>query len=112
MGEMEFVPVLGLNFQKFFPVVLVLLVAFNLFDVWGKLLRFVGFDAYTFVNRYDEDKSREGMTYVKAERPRIERQTQNNTQEVRWLNDSYNRQSDNVIEFRDSHSGDNLSSAA
>ena len=75
MGEMEFIPVLGVNFQRIFPIVLSLLVLFNLFDVWGKLLRCVGFDNYAFINKYDPAKSKEGQVYTKVERYRIERST-------------------------------------
>jgi hypothetical protein len=72
MGEMRFVPVLGVSFQEFFPILLLLLVVFNLLDVWGRILRFIGFESYTFVSKYDVEKSREGEQYVKSQRARIE----------------------------------------
>lgn len=99
MGEMKFIPVLGVSFQELFPILLVILAAFNLLDVWGKLLRFVGFDSYTFVSKYDNGKSHEGETYVRAQRGRIERETVGSARDTRWMFQSNIRNSDNFIEF-------------
>lgn len=100
MGEMKFIPVLGVSFQELFPIFLVVFVAFNLFDVWGKLLRFVGFDSITFANKYDAGKSHEGETYVRSQRPKIEQQeSSGDVRDTRWMMPSQNRHSDNFIEL-------------
>ena len=48
MGEMKWVPVLGVSFQQLFPIVLVVLAAFNILNVWGTLLKLIGLDSYSF----------------------------------------------------------------
>jgi len=99
MGEMEFIPVLGVSFQELFPILLVVLAIFNLLDVWSRLLRFVGFDSYTFVNKYDREKSEEGQTYVKSQRQKIESEIVDNARNARWIIDSQGRNRDNFIEL-------------
>lgn len=99
MGEMKWIPVLGVSFQELFPIFLVVFVAFNLFDVWGKLLRLVGFDSITFANKYDAVKSHEGQTYVRSQRPKIEQENSEDLRDTRWILPPQNRHSDNFIEL-------------
>ena len=99
MGEMKWVPVLGVSFQQLFPIVLVVLAVFNICNVWGALLKLIGLDSYSFESKYDREKAIEGINYVKFQRRRIERESVDDPREVMWEMDSEYKRGDHGIGF-------------
>jgi hypothetical protein len=46
LGGLDPIPLIGEDFQKLFPATLLLLVAFNAFDVWSKLMLCLGLEDF------------------------------------------------------------------
>jgi hypothetical protein len=61
MGVTDLVPVLGKKFIIFYPTILIVLCLFNIFDIYGKLMNFIGFSRFGFKNQYNDEKIEEGM---------------------------------------------------
>ncbi|CDW74239.1 UNKNOWN [Stylonychia lemnae] len=55
IGAMDPIPLIGKEFQNFFPITLLVLCIFNYFNVWSKFMYFIGLDEYTFSEVYNED---------------------------------------------------------
>lgn len=55
-GNLKIVPILGMDFPTYFPIALVLLCAFNLFDVYGKIMRFLGLTQFSFDSDFNDNK--------------------------------------------------------
>ena len=104
MGDMKWIPVLGVRFQQLFPIFLIILAALNIWDVWGKILKLIGLESYSFVNKYEKSKAEEGEAYTKTQRTRVEQESGVNNQEIEWANHSRQRNSENGAEshLRDS----------
>ena len=64
MGVIDLVPVLGENFTLYFPLTLVLFCAMNLFNVYSKLMSWVGLSQFKFVEIFDEGKVGEGANLL------------------------------------------------
>lgn len=60
LGPMDPIPIIGASFQMIFPSILVLLVIFNIFDLWSKLMVCIGLDDFTFTEIYDDHKVEDG----------------------------------------------------
>ena len=60
LNAMDPIPILGEDFQQIFPTVLLLLVIFNLFALWSKLLICLGLDDYTFSEVFDKNRVEDG----------------------------------------------------
>ena len=65
MGSMQFVPILGVNFQEIFPIILIFLFVFNLFNCCSKIMNCLGLNSVGFTSEFDEGKMKEGETLVK-----------------------------------------------
>jgi hypothetical protein len=48
MGVINLVPVIGQQFAIFFPLLIIIFVALNLFNVYDKILAMLGLQAYSF----------------------------------------------------------------
>jgi hypothetical protein len=68
MGVTDLVPVFGKSFIIFYPMVLIVLCLFNLFDGCGKIMNFMGFYSFGFTNPYNDDKIEEGMDILHTSR--------------------------------------------
>ena len=97
MGEMKWIPVLGVRFQQLFPILLIILAALNICDVWDKILKLIGLESYSFVSKFDRLKADEGEVFVKTQRIRVEKEFESNIQEIDYQNNSFNRDSDHEI---------------
>jgi len=60
LGIIDLVPVFGKSFTIFYPMILILLCLFNLFDLYGKLLNIFGISSFDTNNKYATDKIEEG----------------------------------------------------
>jgi LMBR1-like membrane protein len=60
LGVQDPIPLIGEDFQKLFPATLLFLCLFNLFDVWTKLMVFMGLEDFTFAGVADEAKINDG----------------------------------------------------
>jgi len=61
MGSAKFAS----NFLKYCPILLVLLVVFNVFDVYGKILAGLGLSRFKFSENFNDEKIEEGRTLLK-----------------------------------------------
>lgn len=60
MGNINIVPIFGSDFTSFFPIVLVVLCIFNVYDIYGKVLGFLGLKQFQFAENFNDDKIEEG----------------------------------------------------
>lgn len=65
LGAMDPIPLIGEQFQKIFPATLILLVFFNAFDLWSKLMKCMGLDEFSFTEIFAEDKVADGLQLCK-----------------------------------------------
>eukprot|EP00347_Sterkiella_histriomuscorum_P002939 403366212 len=72
IGAMDPIPIIGKEFQNFFPVTLLIVIIFNYFNVWSKLMYNIGFDEYTFSEVYNEELVPDGEQLSKIERTQRE----------------------------------------
>jgi hypothetical protein len=61
LGVIDLIPVLGKNFSMFYPTILIILCLFNIFDLYGKFMNFLGFPSFGFDNQHNNDKMEEGV---------------------------------------------------
>ena len=73
MGIIDFVPVFGDNFSKFFPLILLLFCALNLFQIYSRLLNWLGISRFRFSNSFKDDKIQEGKILLQKARVELER---------------------------------------
>lgn len=64
MGVVNLMPVLGEDFVVFFPSLLILFVALNYFNVFGKLMKALGMSQLSFTDNYNDDKILEGKSLL------------------------------------------------
>ena len=64
MGVIDLVPVLGQNFTLYFPLVLIVFCAMNLFKVYSKLMGLVGLSQFNFVSIFEEGRVEEGANLI------------------------------------------------
>lgn len=57
-------PIFGLEFPLFFPIILIILCFFTLFDVYSKILNFLGFNSFTFSLNFEDDGIEDGRKIV------------------------------------------------
>lgn len=80
--SMQVVPILGNNFNAFFPVVLLLFVFGTSFQVWTRVLSAFGLKQFGFENEEDDlQYERLGRELLERERQRRQRLEENNAQE-------------------------------
>ncbi len=65
LGGLDPIPLIGEDFQKLFPATLLLLVLFNAFDLWSKLMLCLGLEDFQFAEVIDAVKIEEGKTLAK-----------------------------------------------
>ena len=63
-GVLNLVPILGQMFSLFFPLMLVVFVLLNLFDVYSKIMTKIGISQYTFSEAYDYHMIAEGRSLL------------------------------------------------
>jgi hypothetical protein len=61
--ENDAVPI-GNSFSVFFPIILVVLCLFNIFNIYGKVLSFVGLRQFQFTEDFDDEKIEEGKKLI------------------------------------------------
>lgn len=70
MDIIEIIPVMGKGFAIFFPLSLVLFCAMNLFNVYGRFMRFLGLGSFSFADTLNYEKIAEGKALVQKTRGR------------------------------------------
>ena len=60
IGLSDPIPIIGKDFQNYFPTALLVLCFFNLFDIWSKFMICIGLEELTFSEVLDEERSKEG----------------------------------------------------
>lgn len=60
MGEINIVPIFGSGFTSVFPITLIILCLFNIYDVYGKFLSYLGLKQFQFTENFTDDKIHEG----------------------------------------------------
>jgi hypothetical protein len=60
IGDVDLVPILGRSFTMFYPVILIILCLFNILDLYGKILNYLGFNAFGFKDNLSDEKMEEG----------------------------------------------------
>jgi hypothetical protein len=56
IGVVNVVPVVGKDFAVFFPSILIVFVFMNLFNVYGRLMKALGFSQFQFSEKFEDDK--------------------------------------------------------
>lgn len=60
MGEINIVPIFGSGFTSVFPIILIVLCLFNIYDVYGKFLSYLGLKQFQFAENFKDEKINEG----------------------------------------------------
>eukprot|EP01017_Pseudomicrothorax_dubius_P006165 TRINITY_DN11714_c0_g1_i2.p1 TRINITY_DN11714_c0_g1~~TRINITY_DN11714_c0_g1_i2.p1 ORF type:complete len:131 (+),score=20.42 TRINITY_DN11714_c0_g1_i2:520-912(+) len=68
IGELKFVPMFGVSMTYVFPFLLAFLVLLNLFDVYGRILRFFGLAPYDFTHHFASEKVETGRKLLSRAR--------------------------------------------
>ena len=55
---------IGNFFSVFFPIILVVLCLFNIFNIYGKVLSFLGLKQFQFTEDFDDEKIEEGKRLI------------------------------------------------
>lgn len=56
IGAMDDVPILGSANTYFFPLILIMLIIFNAFDVYTKILSSLGLKQFEFSDNFDDER--------------------------------------------------------
>ena len=75
MGLIDLVPLVGKQFSRFFPLLLVVFCALNLFHINGRVMSTLGMGQLSFSDKYNADNISEGKIMVT--RARTEREKNN-----------------------------------
>lgn len=70
---MDAIPVIGAQFQTFFPAALFLLCLVNYFDTWTKIVQSVGLEDLAFTEVFDEKRVEHGQKLFQIEKNRLDR---------------------------------------
>ena len=62
-------PVLGFNVPQYLPPILVLIVLFNAFNLYSKILKMFGFNVFEFKHGEDNSTIKEGEEIIAREEP-------------------------------------------
>ena len=65
MGEVDDALIFGSSFTTFFPILLIVLCLFNLFNIYGKCMSCVGLKKFRFEEDFDDERIGEGMKLLK-----------------------------------------------
>ncbi|EGR30759.1 lmbr1-like conserved region family protein, putative [Ichthyophthirius multifiliis] len=74
IGTMDEVPILGQANAYFFPMILIILILFNLFDVYKKILQALGLEQFDFSDNFDHQKINAGKGLLQKARNQWEKQ--------------------------------------
>ena len=69
MGQM---PVLGTTFQIFFPILMIILIFFNAFDVYSRICKKLGLSKFQFETEFDHENIDEGKRVLQKARTDLE----------------------------------------
>lgn len=64
MGNLDVVPVLGYDLPRYFPTLLIVVVLFNLLNIYGKIMRALGFRVFNYSENSDDSNIKEGKDIV------------------------------------------------
>jgi hypothetical protein len=64
IGGVNLVPIFGSSFTLFYPAVLVFLCLFNIFDLYGKFLNYLGFTTFGFKDNFNYEKIQDGINIL------------------------------------------------
>jgi len=64
MGNIKAIP-LWTALSKYIPFFLIVIILFNIFNVWRVFLKLIGFEKYTFKESRNEGDSKKGMEIVR-----------------------------------------------
>ena len=71
MGNIEAIPIYT-KVQKYIPFFLLVIIVFNIFNVWGLALKLLGLDKYRFINPKTDVDAKLGAEIVKKRQFQIE----------------------------------------
>lgn len=72
MGYLD-VPVMGYVFRVIFPIILVILILFNVFDLYKKILTAIGLKQFEFSDDFEDERIDDGKIILAKERKRCEK---------------------------------------
>ena len=52
-GEINLIPIFGSNFTIYFPILLCFFCLFNLFDIFPKILNYIGLEQFNFSKSFN-----------------------------------------------------------
>jgi hypothetical protein len=65
LNAMDPIPIIGLEFQIYFPTILIMLCFCNLFALWSKLMTSLGLEELSFSEVFDQEKVDDGKRLAK-----------------------------------------------
>ncbi|KAL4503388.1 hypothetical protein ABPG72_000994 [Tetrahymena utriculariae] len=68
IGAMDDVPILGSANTYFFPMILIMLILFNAFDVYSKILSSLGLKQFEFSDNFDDERIDQGKQLIQRAR--------------------------------------------
>ncbi|KRX05631.1 hypothetical protein PPERSA_09771 [Pseudocohnilembus persalinus] len=74
IGNINLVPVLGESFPQYFPIVLIVLVLFNYFDLYSTIQSWFGLSGFQFTPHFDSKQIQLGKEILNEKRAKIKRQ--------------------------------------
>jgi hypothetical protein len=84
MGETDIVPVFGQTFYYIFPILLLILITINAFDVYALIAKMFGLQKFIFESEFSHDNIEEGRKLLQKARLDIESRILNsNTKDLR-----------------------------
>ena len=72
MGEANIVPVFGETFYIIFPILLIILIIVNIFDVYAMIAKMFGLQKFQFESRFEHENIEEGKRLLQKARIEIE----------------------------------------
>ena len=79
MGPIDIVPIIGTQFQQFFPCFLVCLCVINYYDWWSRCMCWLGLDDFAFTPVLEKAKLERGRRLFEAEKRQCKIEMQANT---------------------------------
>ena len=73
LNPMDAIPVIGTQFQTFFPCILALLCLCNYFEFWTIICKAFGLEDLAFTSIFDETRVENGRKLIKIERSKQKR---------------------------------------
>jgi hypothetical protein len=70
MGNVELIPIFGISFSAIFPMLLIVLCLINYYDLYDRLMNFLGMKQFLFAENFSDRLIYEGRVFVKEARER------------------------------------------